>query len=108
MELNRYFNKLILEAANIKISAKNKLKICQEIFKNTIVINNIKKFKLSNTVEDMCKSLKIHEVRQDGTSLIITVFPVDEKSSNGYLGNHTCTIECENDFSKFYNVSFDG
>lgn len=108
MELNRYFNKLILETANIKISAKNKLKICQEIIKDDIVKNNIKRFKLSNNLEDMCSSLKINEVRQDGDSLIITIFPKDEKSTNGYLGNHICTIECQNDFSKFYNVSFDG
>ena len=108
MQLNHYFNKLILEAANIKISAKNKLKICQEIFKNELVKENIKKFKLSDNVVDMCSNLKIYEVRQDDKSLIITVFPKDEKSTTSYLGDHICTIECSFDFSKFYGVSLDG
>lgn len=108
MSISQNINNLIIETVSVKVSAKNKLKICQEIFKNELVKENIKKFKLSDNVVDMCSTLKIHEVRQDDKSLIITVFPKDEKSTTSYLGDHICTIECSFDFSKFYGVSLDG
>lgn len=108
MSISQNINNLIIEAVSVKVSAKNKLKICQEIFKNELVKENIKKFKLSDNVVDMCSTLKINEVRQDDKSLIITVFPKDEKSTTSYLGDHICTIECSFDFSKFYGVSLDG
>lgn len=107
MILNNVFN-LITESAKIKIHPNNKLKICQEIYKEKFVKENIKKFKLTDNVNEMCKQLKIGSVNQNSETLVITIHPIDSKSTNSYLGDHTCTVEVESDFSKFYYVSFDG
>jgi hypothetical protein len=97
-----------LEGSSIVVPEKIKLKICNELIKNEIVQSNIKKFGLKNDAKEMCKTLKIQNVRKAGGTLEIAIFPVNEKSTNGYLGEHTCYVECEPDFSKIYNVSLNG
>jgi hypothetical protein len=99
---------LILEAISIVVPEEIKLKICKELIKNEIVQDNIKKFGLKNDAKVMCKTLKIQNVKEAGGTLEIVIFPINEKSNNGYLGEHTCYVECEPDFSKIYNVSLNG
>jgi hypothetical protein len=106
---------LILESKFItiyketKLKTKDiKLKICEELIKNEIVQDNIRRFNLKNDAKEMCKTLKIDNVRDVGQTLEITILPINEKSTNGYLGEHTCYVEGEHDFSKFYNISLDG
>lgn len=105
--LNNISN-LITESLKIKISKSNKLKICQEIYKEKLVKDNIKKFNLVDDVNKMCSTLEINNITQSNEVLHIVIFPKDSISTTSYLGDHICTVEVETDFSKFYSVSFDG
>lgn len=104
---------LIQELRNLdtisKIDSSLKNKICSNLLKESIIQENIKKFNLKNDVKSLCASIKIIEVKQDDNGdLFITIYPKNENSTNGYLGNHICDIECNSDCSEIYNISFNG
>lgn len=99
---------LNLQKISNKISPENKFKLCEEIYRDSRVQSNIKRFKLENSVDALCKSLKIMEIKEDKETktLFITIFPINEKNPS-YLGDHVCDIECDSDFTNI-SVSLNG
>jgi len=82
--------------------------ISKKLINHDIIKGNIKRFKLKNDYLELKKSLKINEIRElDKGDFQVVVFPIDENSTDGYLGNHTVFVEINLNY-KIYNISVDG
>lgn len=109
-----YFN-MIIESIQKLIEESTKFNndklltvISKKLIKHDIIKGNIKRFNLKNNYLELKKSLKIDEIREfnKGTFEVV-VFPIDEKSTDGYLGIHTVFVEIDLNY-KIYYISVDG